>query len=271
MGKYAFIVAASENYLLGMTAMLNSLKAVGSTHDVILLSHKLPDMPVTIQVETEVEHQVEGTAIERFRFACDYIDRYDAICLLDADMFFLEPVDLYFDIASKGFIVTGSNGMIIDFHKGYQEQYSIDLGSESYPYFKTHTTVPIFINKENIHWFKQLYETRPGFAQWDDFLYLNILGIKLGMDKKMLCLPPYTFTGIHHWYLKPAIRVIRKGGKITSGTEQPIVAVHGKWWDEGWYKDLMLVMNRYCKDAECVEGAEKSRILLMNAFEGFLL
>lgn len=280
---YAFIVAASENYLFGITAMFNSLEDLNNKHDLFLLSYNLPQSFLNSLskysfhikiIKSDNNHQITATAIDRFKLAYELMPDRKAICLLDADMFFLSSVDLFFDIASKGFVVTGSNGMMINFNIKYQKQYKIDLGSENYPYLKTHTTVPIFINQDNIHWFQELFVTRPGFDQWDDFLYLNILGIKLGIDKKMLCMPPYYFTGIHHWLLKPVIQVMQKGEYLVSGTEQPIYIVHGKWFDEGWYKDLSIVMDRYFENEDFGEKQKqeslKSRKILFDKFVKYL-
>jgi len=231
MYKYCFIVFYTENYLPGIKALRTSIKR-WCPH-IKLLEFK--------------GDSIEGTAIERFNMAAKLAPKYDAICLLDADMFLTADPTLFFEIASRGFIVTGSNGMVINFDKEYQEKYGVDLKSENYLYPKIHTTVPIFINKDNIHWFKELYDSKR-IDHWDDFLYLNILGIKMGMDKKMIVMPPYTFTGIHHWIVKPATGVFKKGDILLSGTEEQIYIVHGKWWDKGWLQDLLPTMKKYLKD-----------------------
>lgn len=256
--NYAFFVAASSNYIPGLVAMFNSLKRIGNTHDVVLISFRLPkefiqgldDYPFNIIViESEGENQIHQTAIERFRVVCEFGWKYDAVCLLDADMWIEANVDVFFKVASKGLIVTGSNGMIINFHIGYQEQYDVELDKADWPYPQVHTTVPIFIDTRNFDWFDLLYKSRR-VDHWDDFLYLNILGIKLGKYKKMICMPPYAFTGIHHWQMKPETGVIEKGDLLLSGTEEQIYMVHGKWWDKGWLQDLLPTMEGYWHDEE---------------------
>jgi len=256
--NYAYIVAASENYIPGLMAMFNSMERIGSTHDVILISFRLPDWffedleqrayPFHIKlVDSEGENQIHQTAIERFRVACEVGTTYDAICLLDADMWVEANVDVFFLAASKGLIVTGSNGMIINFNKAYQEQYQCFLEADEWPYPQIHTTVPIFIDTRNFDWFDELYKSRRVDA-WDDFLYLNLLGIKLRKYEKMICMPPYAFTGIHHWQMKPETGVIEKGDLLLSGTEEQVYMVHGKWWDEGWLQDLLPTMAGYWLD-----------------------
>lgn len=238
--RFAFVVAWSDNYLPGVTALRNSI------HE---------HMPGT----DIIEHHGQGvhdTAIERFRIACDVAGHYDAICLMDADMFLLCPVDLFFEIAAAGFIVTGSNGMVIDYNREYQERYGIDLGREHFIYTKLHTTAPIFISRQDTDWFDALYNARR-VDSWDDFLYLNLLGVLMGKDRIMLCMPPYAFTGIHHWQLKPATALMEKDGILMSGTEEEVYMVHGKWWDEGWLQDLMPTMTRYLRDEHIGEKGER--------------
>lgn len=256
--NYAFIVAASANYIPGLVAMFNSLKRLDNEHDVILVSFRLPEWFLqyvheywfTVRViETEGENQTHQTAIERFRVACEIGPEYDAICLLDADMFLEANVDVFFLAGSKGLIVTGSNGMIINFNKAYQEQYELDLGRDEWPYPQIHTTVPIFLDTRNLDWFDALYKSRR-VDSWDDFLYLNILGIKMDKYKKMICMPPYAFTGIHHWQMKPETAAMEKGDLLLSGTEEQIYMIHGKWWDEGWLQDLVPTMERYWHDED---------------------
>jgi hypothetical protein len=163
--------------------------------------------------------------------------------------------------------------MIINFNKDYQKRYNIDLKSEHYLYDKIHTTAPIFIDAYNIEWFEEFYNLQ-GFDHFDDFLFLNILGIKLEMDKRMLVMPPYSFTQIHHYGLKPVTGIIKKGDKILSGTEERIYMSHGKYFDKGWKDDLMKVMNRYFKDENLGkrqrEQAEKSKQILINEFNKYL-
>lgn len=281
--KYAFIVAASDNYVQGVVAMFNSMQYHKMTADVILIPWNLPeeflnglgkyDFNIRI-VPNDVEHQVLATAIERFRVAFELGPEYEAVCLLDADMYFHCSVNIFFDVASKGFIVTGSNGMIIDFGTGYQEHYGVDLGSPTYPFGKVHTTAPIFISPADLDWFRALYEARR-VDHWDDFLYLNVLGIQMNKPEKMLCMPPYAFTGIHHWQMKPETAIIRKGRDlILTGTEEPVYISHGKFWDEGYVRDQLDIMYKYLDDwhmgDRCKLRVEDSSRVLVEEFQKYL-
>lgn len=269
--KFAFINAASANYIPGLRAFFNSLKAHNHKDDVILLSFRLPkdfldslkNLPYNVRiVEIKGDDQVQGTAIERFRVTAKIGQEYEAICLLEADIFLTANVNLFFEIASKGFIIVGSNGMIVNFDKGYQKQYSIDLGVDNLPYPKIHTTVPIFLGKADLDWFDKFYKMRGSARSFDDVFGLNVLGIKMGKDKKMLAMPPYTFTGIHHFGVKPETGWMEKEGIVLSGTEEQVYMIHGKWWDRGWREDLMKVMMGYFRDQtmgpRCIQKTKNS-------------
>lgn len=281
--EYAFVVGASDNYVPGVVAMLNSMECHGHTADVLMIPWNLPGefldslnkYSFGIRLfPNEIEHQVLATAIERFRVAYEQGIAYKAICLLDADMFLLENVDLFFQVAAAGFIVTGSNGMIINFNKKYQEQYYLELDEPEWPYKKVHTTAPIFISPQDLDWFDQLYNSRR-IDSWDDFLYLNILGIKLEKYKRMLCMPPYAFTGIHHWHLKVETGLVRKGPDLVlAGTEEAVYMAHGKFWEENYCKDLVQIMDQYVgrwdMGARCKQRISDAHKTVIEEFNRYL-
>lgn len=268
--KFAWLIAGSENYIPGIRAFLNSMIAHKHKDDVILIGFKLPEsfinwlsnLPLNIRlVKVDEGDQIKETAIRRFKTAVEYGKDYEAICLMDADMFLVCNCNLFFEIASKEFIVTGSNGMVINFNTAYQKKYKIDLGQPEYIYTKVHTTAPIFLSPKDLDWFQKLYDSKR-VDHFDDFLYLNILGIKMDKHKRMLVLPPYLFTGIHHFGVKPETGWFRKEGVMLTGTEEQAYIIHGKWWDKGWTSDLMLVMSKYFKDnnmgTKCVQKTQNS-------------
>lgn len=259
--KNLSVVAASENYLPAITALFNSIDYHKIDTDVLLISWKLPQkyldkiqevFDFNIQViESSHEHQVEGTAIERFKHTVEIGKNYEAICLLDADMTFMSDINLFWDIASKGFIIAAHNGMLISFGPEHQKRYKIDLGVKEYVATKIHTTAPIWLSPKDLDWFEALYSSKR-IDSFDDFLYLNILGIKMGKTKRMITFSPSKMTNIHHFSMKVETGMMRKvgdhGDLIMTGTEEEVFMNHGKFWDENYYKDLMMVMDGYIKN-----------------------
>jgi hypothetical protein len=265
VAEYAFVVAASADYLPGLRTLLNSIEAVGAEADVLLAEH---DIPLNVLVDLQVRHPnlcvvtrplaesvVQGTALERFRLAYQEGSEYRAVCLMDADMWLTADPRRFFEVAAAGFIVGASNGMIINFGRAYQEQYQCFLDPPHevdcvYP--QTHTTAPIFLGPCDLDWFEALYSSRR-IDSWDDFLYLNLLGIKLGKSDHMIILPPYTFTGIHHWQVKPETSVREKAGLLLSGTEEQVYMIHGKWWDQAYREAMLSVMAPYLEGEQMGE------------------
>lgn len=270
--KNLIVVAASSNYLAGINALFNSIDCHKIDTDVLLISWRLPQEYIDkakeifnfniIVVESTHEHQVQGTAYERFKYAVEYGRDYEAICMLDADMTFMSSLGLFWDIASKGFIIGAHNGMLISFGQEYQQRYQIDLGVNEYPAKKIHTTAPIWLSPQDLDWFETLYNSKR-IDSFDDFLFLNILGIKMGKTDRMITLPPYQLTNIHHFSMKIETGMMRKGEKgelIMTGTEEEVLMNHGKFWDENYYIDLMTVMDGYIKNEGFTER-HRERVL----------
>jgi len=267
--KFAFVTAASTNYLPGLYAFFNSLVMNKHKDDVVLGSFRLPEDFLeslnTLPFHTEVVNidttgnQSEDTAIGRFKMAYDYGQKYEAICLVEGDLFLTGNVSTFFNIASKGFVVVASNGMVVNFGRDYQKQYGIDLGVDQYIYPKVHTTVPIFIGMNDLDWFKKFHDGRMSAHSFDDVFGLNVLGISMGKSDRILCLPPYQWTGIHHFGVKPETGWMEKDGFVLSGTEEQVYMIHGKWWDEGWRSDLPLTMGRYFQ-REGMTGKSTQRV-----------
>ncbi|MFA5636617.1 MAG: hypothetical protein WC977_12040 [Anaerovoracaceae bacterium] len=255
--RYCYVVAASDNYRPGLIALLNSLRTFEPDSHVYLLSFRLPEEflaqvaergGVTV-VESPGEHQVEATAIERFRLAAEIAPDWDALCLMDCDMFLSASCRVFMRAAARGMIVTCSNGMVINFGRDHQDKYGVDLGRDQCIYPKVHCTAPIFISAEHTDWFAELYNRRR-VDSWDDFLFLNVLGILMEKDQWMLTMPPYCFTGMHHFDVKPVTGAMDKGGLLLSGTEEQKYMCHGKFWDEAYVKDLLTVMEGYYRDEQ---------------------
>lgn len=266
--RYAFITGASPNYLPALYAFINSFMEYHPANniDILIAGYQLPELktPACVKILNVSDGDpVRQTAIRRFHLALDAAPRYKSICLLDIDTFFTANCTKFFELAAQHWIVTGSNGMLINFDTAYQQKYQVDLRRPAAVYPEVHTTSPIFLDVKNIDWFRHFLEFETA-AYFDDFLFLNILGLKLEKHKRMLCLPPYTFTGIHHWILKPETAILEKEGELYSGTEERIYSVHGKWWDAGWRSDQITTMENYLKDWQM---GDYSRRRYLNAFD----
>ena len=277
--RFAFVTAASENYLPGLVAFFNSLIENNHKEDVILCSFRLPEkfleklkeLPFNVRiVKMQGGDQVQETAIERFRVAAELGKEYEAICLVEGDIFLTANVGTFFEAARRGMIIVGSNGMIVDMGIDYQKQYNLFLDVKKYPYPKVHTTVPIFLNSSDLDWFEDFYKRRMNARAFDDVFGLNLLGIKMGKSERMICMPPTIFCQIHHFGIKPVTHLMKKEGMILDGFEMQVYMVHGKWFEQGWYTGLMDPMPGYWKDNSFGERQKKeafeTREMILNEF-----
>jgi len=281
MPRYAYIIPSSYDYIPGLAALLASIEKYTPNVDIVLVSYDIPTDFLTslgkftfnvIDKPQSEPDQKLATIIERFRVTAEVMPNYDAICFMDADMFLLGDVILFFDIAAKGFIVTAHNGGIIGFTKEHQRLGKADLGVDNYIYTKTHTAVPVFASALDADWFAAVYRDYDRNAL-DDYTLLNLKGIQLEKFKRMISLPSYAFTGIHHWQLKPETSLMRMGNLVLTGTEEQPYMTHGKWWDKGWIDSLMQVAERHLVDFGYNPGYVRPKIwtafdILLKEYKG---
>jgi len=147
------------------------------------------------------------------------------------------------------------------------------LKKNSWPYPQVHTTVPLFLSRRDLDWLTATYKAWSP-TTLDDFLLLNILGMRMNKYPRMLVMPPYTFTGIHHWQMKPETAVFEKAGLLLSGTEEQVYMVHGKWWDKKWLLGLWDTMERYLQTEDmggrCERKTKRAIGLLKAKFDYYL-
>jgi len=278
--KYSIVVAASKGYEPGLQAFLNSFEYYHASGPitVYLLSLELSEEFLSKYRDRSylkvvnldwVNHPQGGrntawsTKIPRFKFASE-LD--GVVMLADTDMFFCANLDLYFRIAESGIIVGGANGSNFRFHQGWRDKYQIDI-PDCYDY-KTICSIPTIMDtaKHGQVW-KDLYVHKMTIGTGADFDLQNIFMMIHDKLDHILVLPSQQTTGIHHFMLKQNTRVIRKEGKLITADGLEVLTVHGKWWQEGWFDNLMTKMEGYCKDNEqCKKEAFNSRQLLFEEF-----
>ena len=281
------VVAASRGYEPGLRAFLNSFEHYHSEYPKQIKVHILglelsSEFLAELQVERWGEHSymqyvpldwVEhggqrntawSTKIPRFKYGAEL---QDIVMLADADMFFCSNIEHWFKIAETGLIVAGSNGSNVRYHKGFREKYKLPV-PDFYNY-KTVCSVPTVMDT-SLHgqvWL-DLYEHKMAGGEGADFDLQNIFMTIHKKQDQIVALPSQQTTGIHHFMLKPDSRVIRVDGRMVTRDGLEVYIVHGKWWQDGWYNNLLVKMEHFCKgNAVCVRGAADSRSILKEEFE----
>jgi len=282
------VVAASRGYEPGLRAFLNSFEhyhhpqaswsrqtdgtvAIPINVHVLTLDWddlELPNWCNRVKLPW-VEHGGQrntawSTKIPRFKYGAEL---QDIVMLADADMFFCSNIEHWFKIAETGLIVAGSNGSNVRYHKGFREKYKLPI-PDFYNY-KTVCSVPTVMDT-SLHgqvWL-DLYEHKMAGGEGADFDLQNIFMTIHKKQDQIVALPSQQTTGIHHFMLKPDSRVIRVDGRMVTRDGLEVYIVHGKWWQDGWYNNLLVKMEHFCKgNAVCVRGAADSRSILKEEFE----
>lgn len=265
--KYAFVVSACKKYVPEITALLNSLEAIGNKHTVFLIAYELPEellaqfSKLSFHVETyripETEAREFGGESEilcrkRYWYAAEWGQNFDAVCVLDADMFFVRPVDQFFDIAAKtGFLC----GATLEQKRIYGEIEHHKVNGKQLlekPMWnpKDVCCAPMFANvRQDSPWYGIFRECWTIFAEgWPetnfkapDMESYNLLILRDKLTDKVLLLCNYSFVATNEKLLKPYTRVIgQTDGLLWTESGEPIYIVHGQFYKARWRNNQIL-------------------------------
>lgn len=256
MSKYAYIVAADVRYLPELIANLNSLDFVGNEYDVHLLGYRIPEDVIT-QFEKlsykVIHHEITDDEIneskglsevvcrKRYWYAAEYGKDYDAVCILDADLIWVQNPWKFFDVAAKtGFIVgpgKEQNKVYDDPHHQFNGEWVIPEG-----YYNRNDlcNCPVFIDARL--WEKALRDSWEWFIigfpdtnmKCPDMDCMNISFLKYGSENKTIVMPGIQFLGTNEQMLKPYMRVIEDRGLIKTEFGCPVYSFHGQFYHRKW-------------------------------------
>lgn len=289
--KYAFIVSACSKYLPELTAMLNSLDMIGNNHPVHIIGYNLPNefvsqltklsYPAHLYEIPEAEAREFGGEGEilcrkRYWYAAEWGETlgYDAVCVLDADMFFIRPVDQYFKIASQCGFICGAG---LEQKRIYGEEPNQKVGGVQLipPTWnaKDIACAPLFFDPKK--WgdlFRRSWTIfSEGFPTTNfkapDMESYNLLILAGQHQDDVLLLSNYSLVGTNEKLLKPYTRMTVQGDKLlwTEGGE-PIYIVHGQFYKARWRRQQLL--NRHGCAAGYLGFAERSDAMAAGAMQG---
>jgi hypothetical protein len=274
-----------------LCALLNSLEYVGNRHDVHVIGHNLPQELVSqfgglgYQVIhhkfSDEECKEAGGPSEilcrkRYALAGDVGVRYQATCILDADMFFCRSVDAYLQIASNTDLILGAALEQKRVYGHIEHQKIRGEDDEMVPILpepvwndKDICCAPIFLDMSKYHdIFREswLLFSEQGFKAPDMEAY-NILLIRDGLTKNVLMLSNVQFVGTNEKLLKPYMRAIHKGedNNIWTETGDPIFIVHGQFYKGKWRRQQIL-NRKGCIDGY-LGGSEKAENMAQGAMD----
>lgn len=252
MAKYAFVVAATRGYEEPVRVFISSvLKHHGKEVDIHLLYLDMNGFPVPENVYTfEIPrhgNQLLMNYIWRLKYA-GVLRQYDAVCMVDADMFCVRDLTKYFDIAAKANLIIGASDCVnIWYEESYRNHYP-NILTEDFYNTKTITSVPLFFSpRQHGAVFENVYNWGITHGVVSDLTVMNMF---LCRDKHsdLMVLPAHAWTGIHHTFFKPELRVRRILGRYVSEAGDEIQMIHGRWFDPRWIEGLRTTMAQYFAD-----------------------
>ena len=262
MSKHAFIVSACKKYIPELCALLNSLEIIRNKHDVFLIGYELPDELVLqfSKLSFNVFHydipeaearqfggESEILCRKRYWYAAEWGKKYDAICVLDADMMIIRNVDNFFEIAAKCDQILGvtleqktTYGTDVDSHF-HQRVLGEHLVKKETWNPKDMCCTPMFINA-------QTYEMQLKKA-WDIFTWgfpetnfkapdqqsFNCILVAEGLTDRVTLLPNMCWVGSNEKLLKPYTHVTtQRDGLLWTESGEPIYIIHGQFYKSRW-------------------------------------
>lgn len=267
--KYCFVVSACSKYIPELTALLNSLEAIGNKHDVHLIGYQLPDdlinqfYKLSFHVKTyhipETEAREFGGESEilcrkRYWYAAEWGKDYDAVCVLDADMVIVRNLDNFFEIAQKCEQILGvtleqktTYGTDEDSHH-HQRVLGEHLVKERIWNTKDMCCTPMFINAKTYEsqlkkaWniFTWGFKESTNFKAPDQQAF-NMILVAEGLTEKVTLLPNMCWVGSNEKLLKPYTRVtVQQDGNLWTESGEPIFIFHGQYYKKVWRHQQLL-------------------------------
>lgn len=261
--RFAFIVSACCKYIPELCACLNSLEHVGNKEDVYVLGYRLPrsftnqfgklSYNVNLYDIPEPEARQYGGESEilcrkRYWYAAGYGQNYDAICVLDADMYFARNVWQYFEIAAKtGFIMgAGLEQKRVYGHIEHHKVRGKHLLPEPRWNDKDICCAPMFVDmKKHGDIFRECWTIfSDGFPEDNfkapDMESYNLLLLAKNMNDQVFLLPNYQWVGTNEKLLKPYTRVTTQSdGKLWTESGLEIYIVHGQYYKLRWRRNQL--------------------------------
>jgi len=291
--RNAFFVGATYGYVPELCAMLNSLDYVGSKADVHVLGIELPQDFVDQMAQLNYEvifHEIpesewqagrgrsEIVCRKRYWYAAEFgVGKYDAVCVLDADLIFARNPEQFFRIASStGFILGPSKEQ----NKVYDEDHHlVDVEGKGLTWIwnvergyyndKDLCNCPVFLDPYKWEGALRL--------SWDVFINgefrapdmdaMNLAFLHVYGHDKIIKLPGLQWLGTNEQLLKPYIRAVERRGLLFTECGLEIFSYHGQYYKEKWRAQQLI--NRhgcaagYLKATECCDDIAKGSMDLL--------
>jgi hypothetical protein len=286
----AFIVPVTKNYLHEARPLVKSLGIHMPDTDLHILTvdgqyrvnvddfsdlhkhffvHDVPEFPAAEFPELQQAYSFRRIRTSRFLFAafCGHLGghsgwkspldkRYDVVCLLDADMCMVRPINKFFKMAEMGTILVGCNNTLLRYTKKDFDKMHVEVRPDIDVVHPTFCTVPTFVNP-NIHqdWLEAIWTNKTG----NDLEIPNLLAQSMNKMNQVYHLGSENFLNIHHMQIRPETYAKATTDGLYTQTGEPVSMLHGHWADDSYRKQLLepIVKNfsDYPKAISIAQGA----------------
>ena len=277
MKKYAIFVNSNAGYIPFLNALLNSIDKHHLDVDVHLMHYEMPELYLQTASKTfnfpvilteikrsdfnvhEFNEKNNNLFIKqsRFKYIREQGLNYDAICMLDADMFVATPNFMnLFELVNSTNKLIGCNER---FKWVFDQKYIFD----SKPIFETpvkankfHCSVPIVFDlkkwTEVFDYYNKIaynaFETDADgkvIKPVGDIYCWNISVYKNSRQNDVVLFPMALMAQVHHTYAHPWTRLEKTGeGTWMTYEGDEVFSIHGRIGNKGWYEGQLRGMEK---------------------------
>lgn len=313
MKKFASIVSVTDNYQIYLTTQLNSFAFYGHTHDVHIIALDLKpeylewlrdrNWPFELYIHEktlddfpELLPQGKMMVAKKSRYAMlasGLLDDYDAVLLLDADLFAVNNFNKYFQMVADSPVIIGANERF----KWNLRRYKFN-GTQlpDVKMFWMICNAPLFFSpKVNATFVHKAYKSGLHLTEPErdekhipsDLFTMNVAIWLAKVQENVVLLPSYAWTGVHASYTDIITRITRQDDKWFSWSGEPVYMIHGRWdrattsagymrWQAKRFVELQLneaVTKKYSNQAQSTLKAIEKQFAEFSAmdFERILL
>lgn len=286
--KNAFVVTISLGYMFSLNATINAMRYFGTDADFyILYEWQTPKelieaykkaFPNTFWIPLDqwgsgkrYNDNYHKFFADKYDYALKIKDEYDAVCIIDGDLFICCNVNEYFKMAAEGKFITAEYlycGMPID---SFYSQSLDQIIDRCYCAF---ADLSVFINAKMHSKF---------LSDWLEQTFIPILGTEcnhplIAMNRSIKKnIPKESFVVLdgNRWACDKnywSVEYIRKGDKLFNNLGE-VYAIHNRWWQPGRASGEWLANTNITSDNKGqisgVDRAQNNMNVIVNYMEWF--
>lgn len=265
MNRHCLLITSSPAYILGLNSILNAFEYYGSDNTDVVIMHPSSMVPYVEYVKDKFSYSIISESVEawgdktmcwpigsnvfnenmncvwaEYNYMDSIKDKYDAICMCDADMLILGDIRPYMKIAAGTDLILLPHFVRCGVHvEDYKTSADPEKLARGFPVFPC---IMFFNPKHHIDIMNYVWknrwnnEDRPLEEQipQEEMYLINMALIELNKVDKVLELPGYLWMGDIH--LSEHNVFLDSNAKFHISLPRPyserIMAMHSRWWNK---------------------------------------